>query len=90
MSTSVTKPGYTMTTQANSTETPEFAFFSDTLRDALRGSVFNNDERGYVAGIGGHTGTVAASISTTPDTRSRSFLSQILTLMPSQIFAKAS
>ena len=60
MSTAVTKEGYTMTTQANSQEVPEFAFFSDTLRDCLRGSVFNNDERGYVAGIGGHTGTVAA------------------------------
>ena len=60
MSTAVTKEGYTMTTQANSAEVPEFAFFSDTLRDALRGSVFNNTERGYVAGIGGHTGTIAS------------------------------
>ena len=60
MTTAVTKAGYTMTTQANSQQVPEFAFFSDTLRDCLRGSVFNNDERGYVAGIGGHTGTIAA------------------------------
>jgi len=60
MTTAVTKPGYTMTTQANSQAVPEFAFFSDTLRDCLRGSVFNNDERGYVAGIGGHTGTIAS------------------------------
>lgn len=60
MTTAVTKSGYTMTTQANSQQVPEFAFFSDTLRDCLRGSVFNNDERGYVAGIGGHTGTIAA------------------------------
>ena len=60
MSTAVTKSGYTMTTQANSTETPGFAFFSDTLRDSLRGSVFNNSERGYLAGIGGHTGTIAS------------------------------
>ena len=60
MSTAVTKPGYTMTTQANSETVPGFAFFSDTLRDCLRGSVFNNDERGYVAGIGGHTGTIAS------------------------------
>ena len=60
MSTSVTKEGYKMTTQANSTEVPGFAFFSDTLRDSLRGSVFNNNERGYVAGIGGHTGTIGS------------------------------
>jgi len=58
MSTEMTKEGYTMTTQANSTQTPEFAFFSDTIRDMLRGSVFNNDEIGYVSGAGGHTGTV--------------------------------
>jgi len=59
MSTSVTKEGYTMTTQANSTEVPGFAFFSDTLRDSLRGSVFNNTERGYASGMGGHTGTIS-------------------------------
>ena len=58
MSTAVTKDGYTMTTQANSTEVPGFAFFSDTLRDSLRGSVFNNTERGYASGMGGHTGTI--------------------------------
>ena len=60
MTTAMTKEGYTMTTQANSAETPAFAFFSDTLRDTLRGSVFNNDEQGYVAGMGGHTGTIAS------------------------------
>ena len=59
MSTAVTKDGYTMTTQANSTEVPGFAFFSDTLRDSLRGSVFNNTERGYASGMGGHTGTIS-------------------------------
>ena len=67
MTTAVTKPGYTMTTQANSQEVPEFAFFSDTLRDSLRGSVFNNDERGYVAGIGGHTGTIASCFRGLPN-----------------------
>jgi len=50
MTTNVTKDGYTMTTQLNSTETPEFAFFSDTIRDALKGSVFNDYEKGYVSG----------------------------------------
>ena len=51
MSTGVTKNGYTMTTQVNSEETPGFAFFDDKIRDALRGSVFNNDEKGYVSGV---------------------------------------
>ena len=52
MSTMVTKQGYLMTTQVNSTETPEFSFFSDTIRDALKGSVFNNTEKGYISGAG--------------------------------------
>ena len=54
MTTLVTKDGYTMTTQQNSTQTPEFAFFSDTIRDAMKGSVFNNTEKGYISGADGH------------------------------------
>ena len=50
MNTTVTKKGYSMTTQTNSTMVPGFAFFSDTLRDGLKGSVFNNTEKGYVSG----------------------------------------
>ena len=59
MYTALTKDGYQMTTQSNSAQTPDFAFFSDTLRDALRGSVFNNLERGYVAGTGDYTGIIS-------------------------------
>ena len=61
MSTNVTKNGYHMTTQVNSTKTPEFSFFSDTIRDALKGSVFNNNEKGYVSGVTGSAGTIAQS-----------------------------
>ena len=50
MSTNVTKEGYTMTTQVNSTQTPGFSFFNDVIRDALKGSVFNDYEKGYVSG----------------------------------------
>ncbi len=55
MTTSVTKDGCTMTTQQNSTEVPKFAFFSDTIRDGLKGSVFNDTEKGYVSGAKGYT-----------------------------------
>ena len=61
MSTEVTKDGYTMTTQLNSMATPEFSFFSDTIRDALKGSVFNNNEKGYVSGVTSSAGTVKQS-----------------------------
>lgn len=50
MNTTVTKTGYSMTTQPNSTQVPGFAFFSDTLRDGLKGSVFNGTDKGYVSG----------------------------------------
>ncbi len=39
--------------QANSALTPNFAYFNDTLRDALRGSVFLSDELGYLTGATG-------------------------------------
>ncbi len=50
MNTDVTKMGYNMTTQTNSRLVPGFAFFSDTVRDLLKGSVFNTNETGYVSG----------------------------------------
>jgi len=53
MDTKLTKTGYAMTTQLNSTLTPDFSFFSDTLRDLLRGSVFDNNSPGFVAGAPG-------------------------------------
>ena len=54
MSTQMTKAGYTMTTQPKSTQVPGFAFFSDTIRDALRGPVSNNRENAFLAGKGGY------------------------------------
>lgn len=50
MPTGMTKKGYLMATQLNSAETPEFAYFSDTLRDGLKGSVFYAGAKGYVTG----------------------------------------
>jgi len=58
MNTQVTKEGYLMTTQANSTEVPQFAFFSDTVRDSIRGSNSNASKEGYVAGAGGYTSAI--------------------------------
>ena len=50
MNTELTKPGYDLATQSNSHQLPGFSFFSDTIRDLLRGSVFQNDAPGYVSG----------------------------------------
>ena len=59
MNTTVTKDEtIRMTTQLNSTETPNFAFFSDTIRDGLKGSVFNDTEKGFVSGATGKESTI--------------------------------
>ena len=60
-STKVTKDGYTMTNQKNSTQTPKFAFFNDNLRDALRGPMGSDEKPGYISGGGGYSGNVKSS-----------------------------
>ena len=42
-----------LATQNNSHLTPGFAYFSDTIRDALRGSVFFTDALGFITGATG-------------------------------------
>ena len=49
MPTKPTKP-VILATQQNSHLTPGFAYFSDTLRDLLRGSVWEDKELGFVSG----------------------------------------
>lgn len=58
MQTSLTKEGYSMTTQTNSTEVPKMAFFSDTLRDLLKGNTFSTTEKGFVSGANGKEKTL--------------------------------
>ncbi|EOS34019.1 pullulanase, type I [Lachnospiraceae bacterium A4] len=52
LNTAVSKDGYTMATQANASATPKFAYFSDTIRDLVKGK---NDEEnlGFVSGLTG-------------------------------------
>ena len=50
MNTAMTKPGYELAVQGNSEKLPGFAFFSDTIRDLLRGSIFDSTAPGYVSG----------------------------------------
>ena len=58
MDTKVTKDGYTMATQINSELTPDFAYFSDTLRDAIRGPMGTDVKGGYLDNIGGYASTI--------------------------------
>ena len=59
MPTAVTKRGVSLATQTNSRLTPGFAYFSDTIRDALRGR-FNERGPGFVGGRTGLAATVEA------------------------------
>jgi pullulanase len=67
MNTSVTKDGYTMATQKNSTQTPGFAYFSDTIRDAIRGPMGDDSKSGYAAGTGGYSGTITNCFMASPN-----------------------
>ena len=58
MNTVPTKKNCTLTTQTNSDKVPGFAFFSDTLRDALKGHVFDTWVPGYVSGADGLSNAV--------------------------------
>lgn len=48
--TQVTKSNISLAVQANAWRLPQFAFFNDTIRDTLRGSVFDYHLPGYVSG----------------------------------------
>ena len=50
MNTAMTKLGLPLAVQGNSAMLPGFSFFSDTVRDLLRGSVFFNTHPGFVTG----------------------------------------
>ena len=67
MGTDLTKPDVTMATQHNAWQTPNFAYFSDTLRDALRGYVFDDHACGYVAGAQGQECLVRHCFMGRPD-----------------------
>ena len=59
MSDFVTKENVTMATQVNSVQTPGFAYFSDTIRDGLRGSVFEATQPGFMVGATGRDARIA-------------------------------
>ena len=67
MATEMTKPDVAMATQRNAHMTPHFAYFSDTLRDVLRGYVFDDHAYGYVAGAQGQEELVKACFMGHPD-----------------------
>ena len=60
MDTHPTKSDTILATQENAGLLPQFAFFNDTIRDQLRGSVFDNGPTGFAAGGYFHRPTLEA------------------------------
>lgn len=58
MTTLVTKDDVLMATQVNSDKTPGFAYFNDTIRDGIKGSVFDKG-CGFVSGAKGYDAKIA-------------------------------
>ena len=50
MTTKPTKPGIAMTTQQNAYKTPQFAFFSDTIRNLIKGGTYGGVSAGFISG----------------------------------------
>ena len=67
MDTKLTKPDIEMAIQPNAFRTPNFAYFSDTMRDLLRGYVFEDSFKGYVAGEPGQEQLLEQCFMACPD-----------------------
>ena len=50
LNTKLTKTGYALATQNNSSKTPNFAYFSDTVRNLVKGNTFGGISKGWISG----------------------------------------
>ena len=67
MPTELTKPNIELTIQPNSSKTPGFAFFSDTLRDLMRGRIQEHTAPGFAVGAATERKDLDASFMGMPD-----------------------
>lgn len=67
MPTALTKPGVDLAIQKNSAKLSGFAFFSDTLRDLMRGDIREDTAPGFVAGGATSRDALDASFAGMPD-----------------------
>ena len=67
MNTEVSKDNITMATQTNSAKTPKFAYFSDTIRNLLKGDTFSETSVGFISGATGKEDDLAKCFTATPD-----------------------
>ncbi len=56
----------TLATQTNSTKTPSFAYFSDTIRNALKGGTYGGVSKGFISGAASNTAELFACFKGMP------------------------
>ena len=66
MNTAMTKTGYSMATQTNASKTPGFAYFSDTIRNLVKGGTFGGVSAGYISGGAAPSGDLNACFKGMP------------------------
>ncbi|MGN0537018.1 MAG: type I pullulanase, partial [Acutalibacteraceae bacterium] len=66
LNTNVTKSGTELATQKNAVLTPSIGYFSDNIRDAIKGSVFTAKDKGYVNGSTNKATTIKDGVMGTP------------------------
>ena len=57
------------TTQPNAAKVPGVAFFNDSLRDAIKGSVFSDEDTGFITGKTGKENLIATNLVACDNTR---------------------
>lgn len=67
MNTTVSKDDVIMATQWTSEKTPKFAYFSDTIRNLLKGDTFSHGSTGFISGLTGQEELLAKCFTATTD-----------------------
>ena len=60
LGTNLTKTGLSLATMNNSTKTPDFAYFSDTMRNTIKGATYGGISAGFISGASISAGDLTA------------------------------
>ena len=66
LNTKLTKTGFTLATQTNSSKTPNFAYFSDTVRNLVKGGTYGGVNAGWISGGNASAGDLNACFKGMP------------------------
>ena len=66
LNTKLTKTGYALATQTNSAKTPGFAYFSDTVRNLVKGGTYGGVNAGWISGGNASAGDLNACFKGMP------------------------